>query len=149
MKLDAMLAAGVKLGLGTDGCASNNNLDILGEMDTCAKLQKVHTLDPTAAPAGSVLAMATSLGGQAFGLPNLGVLKPGAPADLCVVDTNQPHLTPMYNPVSHLVYAASGADVIHTVCHGRVLMQNRQLTTIDEAQVMAKANEAAKKLLGG
>lgn len=149
MKLDAMLGAGVAVGLGTDGCASNNDLDILGEMDTCAKLHKVSELKPTAATAQSVLELATRLGGKAFGNGELGVLKPGALGDVIVIDTNQPHLTPMYNPVSHLVYSARGGDVIHTVCHGRVLMQDRAVTTLDEAEVMAKAVEAAHSLRGG
>jgi len=148
MDLDAMLAAGVTVGLGTDGCASNNDLDLFGEMDSCAKLHKVSTLEPTSAPAPAVLAMATRQGGRIMGIDGLGVLAAGAPADVCVVNTNQPHLTPMYNPVSHLVYAASGADVVHTVCHGRVLMADRRLTTIDEAEVMAKAREASARLLG-
>lgn len=149
MKLDAMLGAGVRVGLGTDGCASNNDLDMLAEMDSCAKLQKVHTLDPTAAPAPQVLAMATSLGAGAFGQADLGVLHAGALADVCVIDTNQPHLTPMYNPVSHLVYSANGADVIHTVCDGQVLMEDRKLRHIDEQEVMAKAREASEHLING
>lgn len=148
MNLGAMLQAGVTVGLGTDGCASNNDLDLLGEMDSCAKLHKVSTLDPTAAPASAVLAMATRQGGSIMGVDGLGVLQAGAPADLCVVNTNQPHLTPMYNPMSHLVYAASGADVIHTVCCGQVLMADRRLQTIDEDEVMAKAREASTRLLG-
>jgi 5-methylthioadenosine/S-adenosylhomocysteine deaminase len=146
MKLDQMLEAGVAVGLGTDGCASNNDLDILGEMDSCAKLHKVSTLEPTAATARSVLELATVRGGKAFGNGELGVLKPGALGDVIVINTNQPHLTPMYNPVSHLVYSARGGDVMHTVCHGRVLMEDRRVTTLDEAEVMAKAVEAAHAL---
>jgi len=145
--LDALVAAGVKVGLGTDGCASNNDLDLFGEMDTCAKVHKLVKLDPTAAPARTVLELCTCRGGQAFGQDGLGVLRAGALADVIVIDTNQPHLTPMYNPYSHLVYAARGGDVIHTVCHGRVLMADRVLETLDLAEVMAKATEQAMGLV--
>ena len=134
------------MGLGTDGCASNNDLDILGEMDSFAKVHKVMDNDPTAAPAKDVVSLATSGGARAFGRDDLGVLKEGALADVIVIDTNKPHLTPMYNPYSHLVYAARGSDVIHTVCHGRVLMQDRAILSLDEAEVMAKAKEQAAKL---
>ena len=137
---------GVALGLGTDGCCSNNDLDILGEMDICAKLHKVHSLDPTAALAEYVLRMATSQGAACLGWEGLGVLEPGALADVIVIDTDKPHLTPMYNPYSHLVYAARGSDVIHTVCHGQVLMKDRELTLMDEARTMAKVQETVKEL---
>ena len=145
----AMLKAGVRLGLGTDGAASNNDLDLLGEMDSAAKLHKVTGLDPTAAPAEDVLAMATCLGGEAFGQPGLGVLAVGHPADVMVIDTNQPHLTPLFNPYSQVVYSARGGDVIHTVCHGKLLMENRRLLTLDQAEVMAKAREQAELLRKG
>ena len=137
---------GVALGLGTDGCCSNNDLDILSEMDLCAKLHKVHNLDPTAAPAEYVLRMATSQGAECFGQKGLGVLEPGALADLIVIDTDKPHLIPMYNPYSHVVYAARGSDVMHTVCHGQVLMKDRELTGMDEKEVMAKVKEQVKAL---
>jgi 5-methylthioadenosine/S-adenosylhomocysteine deaminase len=146
--LDEMLAQGVAVGLGTDGCASNNDLDILGEMDSCAKLHKAHKLDPTAAPADKVLSLATSLGGRVFGQDDLGRIEPGALADLIVVDANTPHMTPMYNPVSQLVYVARGSDVIHTVCHGKLLMQDKKFTELDEAKIIAKALECAAGLLG-
>ncbi len=147
--LTEMAGAGVSLGLGTDGCASNNDLDLLGEMDTCAKVHKVMSADPTAAPAELVVALATRLGGLAFGRQDLGYLAEGALADVIVIDTNQPHLTPLYNPYSQLVYAARGSDVIHTVCHGKVLMADRRLQSMDQAEVMAKAREQAALLNGG
>lgn len=145
--LHQMLEAGVKVGLGTDGCASNNDLDLFGEMDSCAKLAKASRLDPTAAPAEAVVSLCTRRGAAAFGRPDdLGVLKPGALADVIVVDTNQPHLTPMYNPLSHLVYAVRGGDVLHTVCHGRVLMAEGKVEALDQEEVLAKAKEQARAL---
>lgn len=150
MPLRRMLAAGLTVGLATDGCASNNNLDMFEEMDSCAKLCKVSTMDPTAAPAAQVLALATSQAGAAMGMAGqIGVLKAGALADVIVIDTDQPHLTPMYNPVSHLVYAARAADVMHTICHGQVLMQDRQLTTIDQDEVLRNFRRCADALTGG
>jgi 5-methylthioadenosine/S-adenosylhomocysteine deaminase len=144
----AMLAAGLKVGLGTDGCASNNDLDMFGEMDSCAKVHKAAVLDPTVARAQTVLELATRRGGQVFGQPDLGVLKEDALADVIVVDIDQPHLTPMYSPVSHLVYAAQAGDVLHTVCHGQVLMRGRRLTTLDEQEIMARALEEAARMTG-
>src|SRR5690606_25386267 len=102
-----LLAAGVCVGLGTDGCASNNSLDLFGEMDTAAKLHKVQRLDPTVMPAQTVLRMATIDAAGVLGTgARIGSLAPGKLADLIVVDTHKPHLTPLYDPVSHLVYAA-------------------------------------------
>lgn len=146
----ALLERGVCVGLGTDGCASNNDLDLFSEMDTAAKLHKVASLDPTAADALAVLAMATTSGARALGLENAaGSLTPGKKADLIVIDTNKPHLTPMYNPVSHLVYAARGDDVTATVIDGRVVMEKGNLVTIDLDDVMEKAAAIAASIAGG
>ena len=137
-----LLARGVTVGLGTDGCASNNNLDLLGEMDTAAKLHKVDTMDPTDADAVSVLRMATVEGARALGLGEVtGSLEAGKKADVIVVDTRKPHLTPMYNPFSHLVYAAGAQDVSHSVINGRVVMEDRRLLTMDLPEVIEKARE--------
>src|SRR6185436_1198219 len=107
-----MLAEGVRLGLGTDGAASNNDLDMFEEMLTASLLAKVSTQDPTAVPAAAVLEMATLGGARALGMEDrLGSLEPGKRADLIVVDLSAPRLHPLYDPVSHLVYAAKGADV--------------------------------------
>jgi 5-methylthioadenosine/S-adenosylhomocysteine deaminase len=127
-----MLAAGVPVALGTDGCASNNDLDLWGEMDAAAKLHKVQRLDSTVMDAGSVLRMATIEGARAIGLDQeIGSLEIGKQADLIVIDTNQPHLAPMYHPRSHLVYAVHAADVRHVLIAGRPVVQDRQLQTID------------------
>ncbi len=142
-----LLDLGVNVALGTDGCASNNDLDLFTEMDTCAKLHKVATLDPTVTPARSVLEMATRNGARALGLGSrIGVLSPGGFADVIVLDFDQVHLTPLYRPVSHLVYAARGADVRHNVIHGRLVMENRQILTFDVNEVMERARAIARTL---
>ncbi len=144
-----LLARRVTVGLGTDGCASNNNLDMLQEMDTAAKLQKVHRLDPTALPATQALALATRGSAKVLGLEDeIGALKPGLKADLIVIDLNQPHLTPLYDPYSHLVYAASGADVQTVMVHGRILVQDRKLLAFDVEETMARARELARQVKG-
>jgi 5-methylthioadenosine/S-adenosylhomocysteine deaminase len=119
-----MLEAGITVSLGTDGCASNNNLDLFGEMGTAAKLHKVATGDPTALDAASVLKMATIDGARAIGLADrIGSLEIGKQADMIVLDTRSPHLTPMYHPESHIVYAAGGADVRHVLVAGRPVVR--------------------------
>jgi 5-methylthioadenosine/S-adenosylhomocysteine deaminase len=137
-----MLSQGVTVGLGTDGCASNNNLDLFSEMDTAAKLHKVNTLDPTVMDALSVLKIATIHGARVLGLEHVtGSLEVGKKADVIVIDTHKPHLTPMYNAASHLVYAAKGSDVIHSIINGQPVMENRKLLTLDIAEIMARARE--------
>ncbi|MEE4354135.1 MAG: amidohydrolase [Desulfatiglans sp.] len=137
-----MIARGVTVGIGTDGCASNNNLCLFGEMDTAAKLHKVHCMDPTVMDAVTVLKMATIDGARALGIDRItGSLEKGKKADIIVVDTNKPHLKPMYNPYSHLVYSASGNDVIHSVINGFIVMEDRNLITLECEEIMARAKE--------
>lgn len=144
--LPELVRRGIHTGLGTDGCASNNNLDLLAEMDTAAKLHKVATLDPTVMDAATVLQMATSGGAHVLGLNHfIGSLEIGKKADIIIIDTHQPHLTPMYNPASHLVYSARGSDVITSIINGKLIMEDRCLLTIDIEEVMAKANQLASK----
>jgi 5-methylthioadenosine/S-adenosylhomocysteine deaminase len=139
-----MLAAGVTVGLGTDGCASNNNLDMLGEMNTAAKLHKVHQGDPAVCSALEVTAMATRSGAAALGMANeLGSLESGKKADIISIDLDQPHLTPLYEPCSHLVYAARGADVRDVVIGGRVVMRRREVLVADRLEAMARVREIA------
>ena len=140
-----LLARGVPVGLGTDGCASNNNLDLLQEMDTAAKLQKVARLDPVVLPATQALALATRGSARVLGMDEqIGALTPGRLADFIVIDLNRPHLTPLYDPYSHLVYAASAADVQTVVVHGEILVQDRQILSFDLAEPLAKARELAR-----
>jgi len=137
-----MLAHGLTVGLGTDGCASNNNLDLFTEMDTAAKLHKVHTMDPTVMDAFTVLKMATIEGAKVLGFEDItGSLEVGKKADVIVIDINKPHLTPMYNVASHLVYAATGNDVSHSIINGRLVMEDRKLLTLDLDEVIARARE--------
>lgn len=139
-----MLLMGLTVGLGTDGCASNNNLDMFGEMDMAAKLHKVQSMDTTVMDAQTVLRMATIEGARALGLEDItGSLEIGKKADIIVVDINRPHLTPMYDPVSHLVYAANGNDVIHVLINGSFAMEERELLTLSLDEVMLGAKEKA------
>ena len=143
-----LLAHGITVGLGTDGCASNNNLDLFEEMDTAAKVHKVAAMDPTVLDAFSVFKMATLSGAKALGMEDrIGSLEVGKKADVIIVDTHQPHLTPMYNPYSHLVYAAKGSDVSHSLINGKLVMEDRKLLTLDLQEVLRKAREMSRKVL--
>jgi 5-methylthioadenosine/S-adenosylhomocysteine deaminase len=143
----AMLKKGVTVGLGTDGCASNNNLDMFQEMDTAAKLGKVALLDPTAMSARTVLRMATCEGAHTLGMEGeTGSLQPGKKADILIIGLDEPHLTPLYNEYSQLVYAVNGADVDTVLINGRVVMRDRKLLTIDEGEAMRRVNEIARRV---
>jgi len=143
-----MMEKGVTVCLGTDGCASNNNLDLFAEMDTAAKLHKVEAMDPTVLDAVTVLKMATVEGAKALGMEAVtGSLEVGKKADVIVVDTDKPHLTPMYNPFSHVVYAARGNDVSHSIIDGRLVMEDRRILTLDLPEVMEKAKEKSRDVL--
>jgi len=142
-----MMAKGITVGLGTDGCASNNNLDLFGEMDMAAKLHKVNSLDPTVMNAHTLMKMATIDGAKVLGLEKItGSLEVGKRADLIVIDTNKPHLVPMYNPYSHLVYAAGGHDVRHSIIDGRIVMEDRRLLTLDVEDIIGRSKEKAHKV---
>ena len=142
-----MITAGLKVGIGTDGCASNNNLDLFQEMDMAAKLHKVHRLDATVMDAKTVTALATHRGAQALGLGGkVGSLSPGMKADIIILDFNKPHLIPLYNEYSHLVYAVKGSDVETVLINGRIVMENRRLLTLDEVEVMERVRRIASRI---
>ena len=138
--------AGVTVALGTDGAASNNDLDVFDEMRDAAMVGKLAAEDAAAVPAEAVVEMATAGGADALGLPG-GRIEPGAAADLAVVGLDAPHLTPVHDPVSHLAYAVGGSDVRHTVCDGQVLMRDREVLTLDAERVQERAAEAASDLI--
>ncbi|MBS1791108.1 MAG: amidohydrolase [Acidobacteria bacterium] len=145
--IPAMLKAGLRVGLGTDGAASNHDLSLWEEVDTAAKLHKLISGDPTAVPAQDALAMATIGGARALHLENeVGSLETGKRADVILVDLSALHLTPMYNCYSHLVYAAKASDVSDTIVNGRVLMRNRKLLTLNEEAIKASANKYQKQV---
>lgn len=142
-----MLAAGVSVGLGTDGCASNNNLDLFEEMDMAAKAHKIKNLDPTVMNALTVVRMATIEGAKVLGIDAVtGSIEVGKKADIIILDTDKPHLTPMYNPFSHLVYALRGHDVRHSIINGSIVMEDRSLRTLDTTEIMARAKEKSVKV---
>ncbi len=145
--LSRLLRAGAVVGLGTDGCASNNNLDLFQEMLLAAIADKAVTGDPTTVPAEQALTLATREAARALALEDLvGTLTPGKRADVTVVDLSRPHLQPLYGVPSPLVYAARADDVRLTMVEGEILYRDGQLTQIDESEVIAKATECARRL---
>ena len=136
----AMLAAGVAVGLGTDGSASNNDLSLWEEMDSAAKLHKLTTGDPTVVDARTAVAMATRLGARALGLEReIGSLEAGKRADLILVRTDGLHQIPWYDPYSLLVYSTKTSDVDTVVVDGQVVVAAGRVLTVDEAAVRAHA----------
>jgi 5-methylthioadenosine/S-adenosylhomocysteine deaminase len=145
--VEKMLVAGVRLGLGTDGPASNNDLDLFAEMGTVAKLHKVVTSDPTAASARTVVRLATLGGASALHMETeIGSLEPGKKADLIVVGTQGPEALPRYDPFSYLVYAARSDAVETSIVEGRILMERRRLKTLDPETVRKSAARFGRKI---
>jgi 5-methylthioadenosine/S-adenosylhomocysteine deaminase len=143
----AMRRAGMIVGLGTDGAASNNDLDMFEAMRQASFLAKLHTMDPRALPARTTLEMATIEGARALGMDaEIGSLEPGKRADLIAVSMTAARQTPMYDPLSHLVYVTRGDDVKTTIVNGRVLMRDRKMLTLDEAEVLREARTMAERV---
>ncbi|MEZ4774111.1 MAG: amidohydrolase [Bacteroidia bacterium] len=143
----AMLKAGLAVGLGTDGVASNNDLNLWEEMNTTSLLQKVFLNDPTAMNPKAVIKMATIDGAKILGLDNkIGSLKAGKQADLIIVDLKEPHNQPQYDIFSLLVYSTDAADVETVIVDGKIVMENRQLLTIDEAEVLANFSRITSEI---
>ena len=144
-----MMDAGINVSIGTDGVCSNNDLSMIGEMSTVSKFHKAFNMDATAMPAETVLKMASSNGAKALNLNNIGKLYKGMKADFFVLSFNAVHMTPVYNPISHLVYAAKDNDITDVYVNGSPVMQNRKLLNFNEEEIKIYAREKAKILLKG
>jgi 5-methylthioadenosine/S-adenosylhomocysteine deaminase len=145
--VEKYLAAGITVGLGTDGCASNNNLDLFQEMDIAAKLHKVNTLDPTVVDAQTVIRMATSAGAGAIGLGGVtGSLEIGKQADIIIIGTGKPHMTPLYHPASQIVYAAKASDVGTVIVGGNVIMTDGKIARLDVERISAEVQQIARRI---
>ena len=147
-KIKTLTDLGITVGIGTDGPASNNNLDMFKEMKTAALLQKIRYMDPTVLPAQQVVEMATTDGAKALGLEKtVGSLEVGKKADIILIDFRKPHLTPIHDPYANIVYSARGSDVDTVIVDGKLLMEGRKVKTLDEQEVMQKAQRTASNLL--
>jgi 5-methylthioadenosine/S-adenosylhomocysteine deaminase len=142
-----LLDAQVPVGLGTDGAASNNTLDMFETMKFCALVHKNHRWDPTILPAQTVVDLATLGGAACIGMEHtLGSLEEGKTADLIMIDLKKPHLTPLHDPVSHLVYAVRGTDVCTTIVNGAPLMLEKEYLTIDVEKTLEQSKKIAMEL---
>jgi len=145
----AMLAEGIKVSFGTDGAASNNDLNILSEMSTTAKVHKALSNNPTVLDARTILCMATRWGAEALGLGDkVGSLEKGKTADIIAINLNKPHLMPMYDVYSHIVYAAMASDVETVMVNGKLIVHKRKLLTADESEILHKAKKWCLKIRG-
>ncbi|HZG55087.1 amidohydrolase [Paenibacillus sp.] len=147
-RVPALRKAGVRVSLGTDSAASNNNLDIFREIRLAALIHKGVSGDPTAVPAAEALRMGTVEGARSLWLNDVGTLEAGMKADVIAVDVTGPHYQPEADLVSHLVYAGSGADVSDVWVNGKQLVRGRVCLTLDEERVYAEANAALRRLRG-
>ena len=143
-----LLAEGVTVALGTDGASSNNNLDMLEEVRLAALVAKVESMNPLSVPAAQALQMATEFGAEALGLKNIGRLEAGYKADIVLWDMSGVEWQPNYNPASLLVYAANSSAVDTVIVDGKILMQNRELKTLDEEKIIREFKACANRLTG-
>lgn len=142
-----MLSAGIKITFGTDGAASNNDLNIFSEMSTTAKVHKALSNNPTVLDAKSVVLMATRWGAEVLGLGNkTGSLEPGKSADLIIINLKKPHLRPIYNIYSHIVYSAMASDVEYVMVKGKFVIEKRRHANIDEEEILFKAKKWGEKI---
>lgn len=144
--IPAMLEAGINVSLGTDGAASNNNLDMLSEMRTMALIHKATTFNPEVIPAHEALRIATANGAKALNLKEVGILAPGMKADMICIDLNKAHMQPLHNIIANIVYSAHSSDITHTIVNGKILLEDGKLTTIDEKMVIKQAGLSAQRL---
>jgi 5-methylthioadenosine/S-adenosylhomocysteine deaminase len=144
-----MLKMGIDVGLGTDSCASNNDLDMFAEVRMAAKIQRLLYGETAATAAVQSLEMAASTGARVLGLnAHIGSISPGKDADIILVDINKPHLTSWSNPFSAVVYGAGGADVKTSIINGRVVMKDRRIITIEIEELMEKVRRIGKRIAG-
>ncbi len=144
-----MLRAGVRVTFGTDGAASNNDLNMVSEMSTAARVHKAVAKDPTVLDARQVMLMATRWGAETFGMGGMtGSLEAGKAADIVIADLKKPHLLPLYDIYSHIVYSMDAADIDTVLVNGRVLLKGRRLTAGDESGIMERAAAWGKKIRG-
>jgi 5-methylthioadenosine/S-adenosylhomocysteine deaminase len=142
-----MRKAGLAVGLGTDGAASNNDLDMFEAMRQAAFLHKLTSEDPRAIPATTAIDMATIEGARAMGMQKeIGSLEPGKRADVIVVSMSAARQTPLYDPLSHLVYVTRGDDVRTTIVNGKVLMRDRTVLTLNKDEVLSQARAMADRV---
>ncbi|MDL2313864.1 amidohydrolase [Desulfovibrio sp. OttesenSCG-928-C14] len=137
--LPALLAKGARLALGTDGASSNNALNMFSEMTFASLLQKVTRMDPVVMPAQTVLDMATRGGADALHWPGLGRIMPGSPADMIALSLSYPNLNPLHDPVSHIVYAASGHELAFSMVGGKILYTDGAFTSLDYPALLEEA----------
>jgi 5-methylthioadenosine/S-adenosylhomocysteine deaminase len=143
-----MLHQGITVSLGTDSPCSNNTADMFEVMKTAAILHKGVDQDPTLMPAETVLEMATLQGAKALSWDKeIGSIEKGKKADLAIIDFEKPHLRPLYSETSHLVYAAKGADVETVIVNGRIVLENRKLTTLNLQKLVESAEKTRNSLL--
>jgi len=148
-RLPEMLKAGIKVGLGTDSVASNNNLDLFEEIRFAALLHKGVTGDPTAIPAMQALRLGTIDGARSIWQTDIGCLRAGMKADFIAIDLEQPHFYPKTDIASHLVYAGTGRDVVHVWVDGKQVVRNRECTMLDEEKIRSEAQSSFERLLNG
>ena len=143
-----LIENGVCVSIGTDGASSNNNLDLIEELKTASLLQKVSTLDPKVLDSDEAIAMGTIKGAEALGLENeIGSIEVGKKADIILIDTNSANMVPDSSSLSsNIIYSANGSNVDTTICNGKILMENKQLTVLDEQEIYDKARQAIKEL---
>jgi 5-methylthioadenosine/S-adenosylhomocysteine deaminase len=142
--VDSMLKKGITVGLGTDGCASNNNLDLFAEMDAAAKLGKYANMDPTVLDARTVVNMATLGGAKLMGIEDtVGTIEAGKKADIIIVDADVPHMVPLYHPFSQIVYSATGGDVRDVIVNGAILYRERRFTCLDVDEIKEEVRRIA------
>jgi 5-methylthioadenosine/S-adenosylhomocysteine deaminase len=144
---DLQQAGITRIALGTDGPASNADMDMFAVIRQQVLLEKYSQENPEAVPGETALRMATQTGAQAMGFAESGVLAAGRPADLILVDFNRPHLRPRHDLIANLVHSAKGADVTHVIADGRLLMRDRALLTLDEERILYEAEQRAFRMV--